>query len=121
MPLKRLDQSFRAAGRGLLFAFKSERNFRLQVIATFVVAFFTWLFPLKTWEVILVVLLVTLVLAMELLNTVVEKFSDLLKPRLNQYVLVIKDLMAGAVLVTSLAAAVIGGMIFLPHFLSLLK
>jgi undecaprenol kinase len=61
------------------------------------------------------------VLAMELLNTALEYFTDLLKPRLHHYVLVIKDTMAAAVLITSLGALIIGLIIFIPHFIRLIK
>lgn len=81
----------------------------------------TILLPLRNWEIILVVLLIMLVLIMELLNTAVERVMDLLKPRLHQYVLLIKDVMAGAVLLTSLAALVIGSIIFIPHLVALVK
>ncbi len=44
-------------------------------------------------------------------------FADLIKPRVHDYVFLIKDKMAGAVLITSLCAGVVGAIIFLPHFL----
>lgn len=69
----------------------------------------------------MVILLVVAVLAMELLNTALEYFADLLKPRLNHYVLVVKDVMAAAVLVTAMGALTIGLIIFLPHFLEIVK
>jgi diacylglycerol kinase len=81
----------------------------------------SFLFPLFIWERILIILLVLLVLLIEILNTVFEYFSDLLKPRLNHYIGIIKDVMAGAVLLTSVVAVVIGAMIFYPHLATLLK
>lgn len=113
--------SLRAAGRGLGHAFRSEQNFRVQLLVSGLVIIGAAYFPLRTWEVIVVVLLITLVLTMEMLNTVVEYFADLLKPRLNQYVQLIKDVSAGAVLITSLGAGIIGAIIFGPHFFALVK
>jgi diacylglycerol kinase len=55
---------------------------------------------------------------MELLNTALEYFTDLLKPRLNHYVKLVKETMAAAVLVTALTAVVVGLMIFIPHFIA---
>lgn len=120
-PTHRLSQSFRAALRGLSYTFRAEQNFRFQLVASVAVLIVTALLPLRNWEIIVVALLVMLVLIMELLNTAVERVMDLLKPRLHQYVLLIKDVMAGAVLLTSLAALVIGSIIFVPHFIALLK
>lgn len=121
MPVKSLFKSFSAAFAGLKHTFNHEQNFRLQILAAIVVLIVTAVFPLKVWEVILVILLLVAVLAMELLNTALEYFADLLKPRLHHYVSVIKDIMAAAVLITSLGALIIGLIIFLPHFIGLIK
>lgn len=121
MSVKILFNSFSAAFAGLKHTFNHEQNFRLQILIALIVLIATFIFPLKVWEVILVILLLVSVLVMELLNTALEYFADLLKPRLHHYVLVIKDIMAAAVLITSLGALVIGLIIFVPHFLGLLK
>lgn len=121
MSLKRLLKSFQDAFRGLRYAFWHEQNFRIQVGLALVVLVLTLIFPLKIWEIILLILLVVSVLTVELLNTALEYVADLLKPRLNHYVSIIKDVMAAAVLMTSLGALAIGLIIFLPHFIALLK
>lgn len=121
MSLRRLLNSFVAAMRGLKHVFKSEQNFRIQVLAGLLVLVAAFYFPLHNWETILLILLVLLVLLVEILNTVFEYFSDLLKPRLHHYVGVIKDVMAGAVLLTSLVALVVGIIIFYPYLKDLIK
>jgi diacylglycerol kinase len=117
--LRRMLKSFAHAGQGLVYVFKSEQNFRIQVAAGFVVLALALLFPLKNWEVILVVLLILIVWLIEILNTAFEYFSDLFKPRLHHYVHMVKDIMAGAVLLTSVVALIIGVIIFWPHFMNL--
>ncbi|MDO8509858.1 MAG: diacylglycerol kinase [bacterium] len=121
MSIHGLGSSITHAWHGLITVFKSEQNFRLQILMVFVVTALAIYFPLRVWEVILLILLMTLVLMMELLNTAIEYFADLLKPRLHHYVLVVKDIMAAAVLLISLGSAIIGTIIFLPHFINLLK
>ena len=118
MMLKRLIGSFKDAGHGLRYAFSREQNFRLQIFVAFIVLVCMVVFPLKNWEIILLILLVMMVLTMELLNTAMEQFSDLLKPRLHDYVFVIKDIMAAAVLITSIGSGIVGLIILLPYFLS---
>lgn len=118
--MKRIIKSFRDAVRGLIHVFKNENNFRIQIIAGLIVMALALYFPLKVWEIILLILLVTLVLTMELLNTVLEYFSDLLKPRLNHYVGSVKDIMAAAVLISAIGALTIGMIIFLPYFTGLI-
>ncbi len=121
MSLRRLLKSFADATRGLKYVFKSEQNFRIQALLGFLVFIAAAYFPLRSWEVILLILLVLLVLLVEILNTAFEHFSDLLKPRLHHYVYVVKDIMAGAVLLTSLVALVVGAIIFYPYLEDLIK
>lgn len=115
MSLRRLATSFADAIRGLKRVFKSEQNFRIQAALGVLVLAAAAYFPLRPWEIILLILLILLVLLVEILNTVFEYFSDLLKPRLHHYVYAIKDIMAGAVLLTSAVALAVGAMIFYPY------
>jgi diacylglycerol kinase len=121
MSAKRFVHSFYDAIRGLKFTFIHEQNFRIQILLAVAVLLIAWLLPLKSWEIILIILLIISVVVMELLNTAFEYFIDLLKPRLHHYVLIVKDIMAAAVLITSLGAAIIGTLIFWPYFMNLLK
>lgn len=118
MPLingKTLKKSFQYAGRGIQYAFKHEQSFRLQFLASIIVIILMFLFPLLTWERILLLLVIFMVLILELINTAFEKIIDILKPRVHFYAEVIKDLMAAVVLLASLGALIIGLYIFLPH------
>lgn len=118
---KRLWQSFGDAFRGLVFVFKNEQNFRIQIGLAILVGVCIVVFPLKVWEIILLILMMVTVLGMELLNTAIERLSDLLKPRLNSYIGNVKDIMAAAVLITSLGAVAIGIIILYPHFLTIVR
>lgn len=119
--LKRFFHSLRDAARGLALVFKTEQNFRLQLLVGTAAVLLALYFRLPVWQVVFVIFLAVMVLTMELLNTALEYFTDLLKPRLHHYVSVIKDIMAAAVLVTSFGALFIGLIIFIPHFIRLLK
>lgn len=119
--MKRFVHSVQDAGRGLAYVFKKERNFRIQTLFAILVILVIFLFPLKVWEIIVIILLTVMVLTVELLNTAMENFTDLFKPRVHPYVGVIKDIMAAAVLLTSVAALIIGSIILWPHLVSLLK
>lgn len=121
LSLRRLAQSFRDALRGLAHVFRAEQNFRLQVAGAVLVLAAMVYFPLRKWETVAVFLLIVMVLTTEVLNTALERFADLLKPRLHHYVGAIKDIMAAAVLVTSLGALIIGIIILGPYFISLAR
>ncbi|PIT87268.1 MAG: diacylglycerol kinase [Candidatus Magasanikbacteria bacterium CG10_big_fil_rev_8_21_14_0_10_40_10] len=119
--LKELRQSLKNARQGLVHVFKTQSNFRFQVYATVVLLVLSFFLSLKAWEYIVIILLAVWVMVMEIINTVIEKFNDLLKPRFNHYSGLVKDIMAGAVLLTGLGAAVVGLIILLPHLVALTK
>ncbi len=108
-------KSFHVAIRGIILVWREERSFQIQTAVAALVIFLMLIAPLKSWERIILLLIIALVLILEILNTIVERFVDMVKPRLNSYVGVIKDMMAGAVLVMSFVAAIIGLIIFIPH------
>jgi diacylglycerol kinase (ATP) len=60
------------------------------------------------------------VLALEIINTAIESFVDLVEPNYNPVAGKIKDLGAGAVLIFSIISALIGIMIFGKYILVLL-
>lgn len=115
---KRL-QSLWFAIRGLQTVFRQERNFQIQTFAAVVVALLMFLFPLTSLERIFLVLVMCLVLLLELTNTALEYTLDIFHPRVHPTVGMVKDIMAGAVLVGAITAFIVGVLIFLPHFLAL--
>lgn len=110
-----LSASLRHAWRGLLLAFRTERSFRLLIAGGLIMVVLLILIPFERWERIVLLLAVASVLVLELVNSMVERLVDLVKPRLHGYVRDIKDLMAAAVLVAAIFTAVLAVMIFLPH------
>ncbi|MCC7357693.1 diacylglycerol kinase [Candidatus Uhrbacteria bacterium] len=110
-----IGKSFSHAWDGLLTAFRDERSFRILVAATLVVCIAITVLPLESWERILLLMVTATMLVLELVNSMVERLVDLVKPRLHSYVKEIKDLMAAAVLVAAAFAAVIGALILAPY------
>ena len=112
-------QSLGHAWRGLVLAFRTERSFRLQIAAGLIVVILIIILPFRDWERVLFLLATAAVLVLELLNSMVERLVDLVKPRLHQYVRDIKDLMAAAVLIASLFSLVIGVLVLWPYIAQL--
>ncbi|MBU2566692.1 diacylglycerol kinase family protein [Patescibacteria group bacterium] len=117
---KKLCTSFGHAWQGLLVAFRNEFSFRLQLVAALAVGILTFLLPLERWERSIVILVIGAVLVLELLNSIVERFVDMVKPRIHDYAKQVKDLAAAAVLIMALTSLVLAGIIFWPY-LHLLK
>jgi len=117
--IKQLVKSVGYALSGVKYVFQAEQNFRIQSIVGILVLCFGFYVKLTRRDWVVVVLMIALVLLLEILNTVMEKFLDILKPKMHYYVAVIKDLLALMVLFGSLIAAVIGLIVFYPYIVSL--
>lgn len=111
----RFNRSLKHAGHGLAHAFTVEQNFRIHVAVGTAVAIVALALHISSSELAVLVLVIAQVLMLELVNTVVERFADILEPRVHPYVHIIKDLMAAAVVVSVVAAVLIGLVIFWPH------
>ena len=111
---KLLKRSFCQAFEGLKYNFLHEQNFRIQVIIGAFAFFLAFYFPLTIGQRITIILLISLVLILELLNSVLERTLDLLKPRIDPTVEVIKKTMSALVLLACLTSVIIGVLIFYP-------
>ncbi|MDP1833315.1 MAG: diacylglycerol kinase [Candidatus Moranbacteria bacterium] len=113
--IKNFGMSLRHAINGLGYSLRYEKNFQNEVIVAVLVIGAMIYYRVTPSEMIVLFLVIMGVLIMELLNTVMERIADILKPRVHPYVRVIKDLMAASVLVTALLAIIIGCIIFIPY------
>lgn len=111
-------RSMRHAFRGVRRALAMENSFRIHIAVALAVIFGLLVFRLPMIETAILVLLIASILALELMNTVVERFVDILEPRVHPYAGMIKDLMSAAVLIMSVAAIIIGAMIVGSHLRS---
>jgi diacylglycerol kinase len=107
-------RSFIAAGRGLVRLVRSEPNFQIHLVAAAVAIGLGFWLGLSKPEWLILIFTITLVLALEALNSSVEKLTDFLEPRWHPLARATKDLAAAAVLVASIGAALIGLGIFGP-------
>jgi diacylglycerol kinase len=97
-----------------------EQNFKIQIIFSIAVFILILLFDLRMWETVVLIMMVTLVLVLEIVNSIFERIMDILQPRVHPHAKTVKDMMAAAVLVASLGAFFIGLLIFWPHFKSII-
>ncbi len=106
--MRRLIASFRYAFAGLSYLVRTQPNARIHLtIAAAVVVVGLWLgLPPQTWAIL--ALTVGLVLATEAFNTALEALADLTHPAPHPLVKAAKDVSAAAVLLTAIAAVVVG-------------
>ncbi|WP_243027340.1 diacylglycerol kinase [Thermus albus] len=113
-PLKGVWRSFGYAWEGLVYAWRVQRNFRLEVyLALLALGLTLWLGV----NPVPVLLISALVLSLELLNTALEALADLVSPVFHPLVKRAKDTAAAAVLLASFLALLLGLYLFLPPLL----
>ena len=119
--MKKIIFSFKYALQGIVAAFKTQPNFKIEVFSAIFVLLLSIGFTISKVEWFVVLLNIGLILSLELLNTAIEKTCDLISTKKNLQIKFIKDVAAAAVLIVSFASFVCGTIIFLPKFLNLLK
>ncbi|WP_170226961.1 diacylglycerol kinase [Luteibaculum oceani] len=112
-------KSFGYAAKG---AWKSlmERHVRFHLISFLLVLVVNYLLNLNTMEWAVTVVAATLVLSMEVMNTVIEDLMDFVHPDRHPSVGRIKDLAAGAVFFAAGGALIVAGLIYGPKIWDLL-
>ena len=114
-------RSFKYAYRGLIKLFYEERNARVEASIAAVAVILGLRFHIDQNEWICVVLCIGAVLSTEAFNTAIEALCDKVEPDNDPAIAKIKDIAAGAVLISALASAIIGILIFLPYVLRMLN
>lgn len=118
---RKFARSFYYAFRGLHRLIKTEQNARVHLAATIILLIAAIAFNLKSLEAAVLFFAVVLVFAIEITNTAIEKLLDLLHPESHSQIAYIKDALAGAVLIASIIAFVVGILVFYPHIKETLK
>ena len=114
---KTVKSTLKNAIEGITYTYNSEINLRLHFLATVIVIITCFILEVSLFEWIICILLIGLVIAFELINTVVEVVVDLVEPKYNPLAKIAKDTSSGAVLVMAITAAIIGLIILLPKAL----
>ena len=111
--------SFRNAWKGLRVVVSRERNARFHILIGVLTLGVSLVLRISLPEMALVLAMITLVFFAEVVNTAVERTLDLIVTENNQVVKLVKDMMAGAVLVTAAGAVLVGLCVFVPVIASL--
>ena len=104
--------AFDYAFQGILYATRTQRNMRVHLVAGALALFATLYLRLERAYVAVVVIAIALVIALELINTAIEAVVDLMTVAHHPLAKIAKDASAGAVLIASLAAVVVGYLAF---------
>lgn len=111
--MKKFLRGFKFAAQGIVSVVKSEINFRVHTVMAIYVIFFAIIGKVSTAEFAALCGLIGLVLALELINTALEALCDKVTREQDKIIGKVKDLTAGAVLITAIFAAIAGLFVFL--------
>ena len=115
--LRGLFQSFVNAFQGFRII-TMERNSTIHVAVAVFVVLEAILLRVSKVEWLLVSIAIAMVIALEIVNSAIERISDRIEARVDLDIALIKDASAAGVLVSVLAAAIIGVSIFLTRILA---
>ncbi|MFA9492589.1 diacylglycerol kinase family protein [Streptococcus sp. E17BB] len=112
--------SFEFAWSGIKTSFVQERNMRKHVLSAAVVLLAGLFFKVSTTEWLILLLCIFGVICMEIVNSAIENVVDLASDyHFSMRAKNAKDMAAGAVLMMSFLAVIVGFIIFLPKLWAL--
>ncbi|MBQ8008200.1 MAG: diacylglycerol kinase family protein [Bacteroidaceae bacterium] len=112
---KKQMKSFTFAWKGIMTCAGHEQNITFHLIAAILVVAAGFFLGISHTEWMVVIICVGMVIAAELFNSAIERLVDLVSPDWNKIAGEVKDIAAGAVLVTAITAAIVGLIVFVPY------
>jgi len=116
MGFKRLFKSFRFATKGTITVIKEEQNIKIYLFFGLLNIILGWLTHLNSIEWAIIVITISATMGVEVINIAIEELLDMISPEYNGRTKVIKDVAAGAALITALASVLIFILIYFPHW-----
>jgi len=112
MKSRSLIESFNFAIDGLIYVIRTQRNMKIHFAAAAAVLGLALLLRLETWAFVALVFAAMLVIVAEMINTAIEAAIDLVATAYDPIAEIAKDVAAGAVLLASINAVIIGYLVF---------
>jgi diacylglycerol kinase len=119
--MKKFLTSVVFAWRGIKQFLSRDRNGKIQIVMGLIAITLGFTVSLSSFQWLLVLLCIGLVISLEMINSAIERYCDLVTTDFHPGIKIIKDVAAGAVLVASIMSLVIGLIIFIPALTDLLN
>lgn len=111
--------SFNFAVSGIIMSIKTERNMLIHYIVAILVLFASLFFDFSRIEFLILLFATTLVIVLELINTAIEKTVDMITKEYHPLARLVKDIAAGAVLISAINAFLVAYLLFFDRFSSI--
>lgn len=112
MKSRNLPESFNNAINGIIYTLKYERNMKIHIATAFAVLVLGLFFKLSKLEFLIICMTIAVVIICELFNTAIEMLMDIIVDVYHPKAKIVKDISAGAVLVSAFVALIVGYIIF---------
>ncbi len=119
--MPKLIKSFSFALNGLKICAFRGANFKIHLFFTMMAILLGFFLNISNTEWIIILLCIAFVLCMEMMNTAVEQLCDVIHREYHHGIKIVKDVAAGAVLLSAIVAAICGAFIFFPKILSFIQ
>lgn len=108
-----LSKPFQVALNGVIFTFRTQRHMRFHLYVVVIVLLLGILAKLGLREMLVLLFTISLVLVAEMFNSAIEATVDLISPNYDPLAKFAKDIAAGAVLISTIMALVVGSLLML--------
>lgn len=110
--------SFKNAFAGIIWALKTQPNFKIHFTLAAVAILFGFYLEVSYVEMIILILTIIFGLGVEMVNTSIEAMTDLITQEWNKEAKIAKDVSAGMMLLTAVGTLLVAILIFLPRLIS---
>lgn len=111
--MKKPMSGFKYAIEGVVHVLRTQRHMRFHFLTLVLVLMFSLIFKLSSFEVLILLFTVSLVITAEMFNTAIEAVVDLVTQTYHPLAKFAKDIAAGAVLITTINALAVAVILFL--------
>lgn len=107
--------------QGMKQFFSRDRNGKIQLVIGITAIALGFTVSLSPFQWLLVLFCIGFVISLEMINSAIERYCDLITTDFHPGIKIIKDVAAGAVLIASIMSLVIGLIIFIPALVDFLN
>ena len=116
-----IRNTFRNARKGMRLSLKSERNIRIHLLAAVLSLSTAFCLHFSIEKFCILIMVISSVISAEMFNSAIEFTLDsIYHNRYSKMVGMAKDIAAGAVMVVTIMAILVGALLFVPPFLKMI-
>lgn len=117
--IRRFIASIKNSVNGLIYAYLNEQSLTLHAILTIIVLISGFYFHISKMQWAILVIVMTIIIVTELLNTAIEAVVDMVTDKYNELAKIAKDCASAAAFIASILALGLYLYVFIPKFIEM--